>query len=213
MRVIAEAVRGEEFAVVSAGISGDRVVDLQRRWESDALAAHPQVLTVLIGVNDMWRRDDSGDATSAIDFERVYDDLFGRAVAGCVESIILMEPFLVQVAWKAEDLAEKIEATRRLAAKYDAALVPLDAVLNAAATRSPEDIAFDGVHPPRSGTGSAPMHGRRPSIDSSRNCARPTFLGSPPHFVRGGVAGHAPGAARGCAESGDLRQNRSDLRR
>lgn len=153
VRLIADAARSDDVAVVNAGISGDRVVDLQRRWEADVLAARPQVLTVLIGVNDMWRRYDSGDATSAVDFERAYDDVLGLAVAGGVESIILMEPFLVpidqaQVAWKAEDLAEKIEVTRRLAVNYDAVLVPLDAVLNsAAATRAPEDIAFDGVHP------------------------------------------------------------------
>ncbi|WP_375385649.1 SGNH/GDSL hydrolase family protein [uncultured Microbacterium sp.] len=153
VRLIAEKAAGSDLVIRNTGISGNRIVDLEHRWDEDVLAARPDVLTVLVGVNDTWRRYDSDDPTSAEAFEAGYDRLLGAAAAAGVERIILMEPFLVPVtderlAWRAEDLDEKIAAVRRLADKHGAILVPLDAVLNSAADAlSPAEIAADSVHP------------------------------------------------------------------
>ena len=45
---------GEEIETVNRGISGNRVVDLYARWKIDALNLNPDVLSILIGVNDTW---------------------------------------------------------------------------------------------------------------------------------------------------------------
>ena len=47
------------------GISGNRVRDLKQRWTEDAIALKPDILSILIGINDTWRAFDSGDPTSA----------------------------------------------------------------------------------------------------------------------------------------------------
>ncbi|MGU3644626.1 GDSL-type esterase/lipase family protein [Microbacterium sp. C23T] len=150
VRLIAEAV-GEGAVVVNKGISGDRAVDLAARWD-DVLAAEPTVLTVYVGVNDMWRRFDSDDPTSVEDFESTVTALLEAARAAGVERFLLVEPFFVpvsdgQAAWL-EDLDPKRAAVRRLAERFDATLVELhDGVGAAAAEHGPGAIAPDGVHP------------------------------------------------------------------
>lgn len=142
--------------VVNAGISGDRVRDLRRRWDADVLALSPDVVTVLVGINDTWRRYDSGDPTSAELFRVDYDAILSAAAAGGA-SLILMEPFLVPISaeqrsWRAEDLEEKIAVTRELARRHGARLVPLDGLLaEAARLQGAAAIAEDGVHPTAAG--------------------------------------------------------------
>ncbi len=150
--IIAERLEGSGHRVVNSGISGDRAVELKARWGEDVLAYEPDVLTMLIGVNDMWRRYDMDDATSAEAFREVYDELLG-SLAGTGTSIILMEPFLLPISdemreWRADDLDAKIAVVRELAEKHGATLIGLDGTLNdAARDGGPASIAADGVHP------------------------------------------------------------------
>jgi lysophospholipase L1-like esterase len=152
--LIAHAV-GDGATVVNKGIGGDRAVDLAARWD-DVLAAQPDVLTVYIGVNDMWRRFDSDDPTSAEDFEATVAGLLEAAREAGVERFVLVEPFFVpvsdgQAAWL-EDLDPKRAAVRRLAERFDATLVPLhDGVGAAAAAHGAAAIVPDGVHPTAQG--------------------------------------------------------------
>jgi len=149
--LIAQAVADRDEAVVNKGISGNRAVDLEARWD-DILGAGPDVLTVYIGVNDMWRRFDNDDPTSAEDFEATVAGLLEASRAAGVERIYLIEPFFVpvrddQVAWL-DDLNPKRDAVRRLAARFGATLVELhDTVTAAAAEHGAAAVVPDGVHP------------------------------------------------------------------
>lgn len=140
---------------LNRGISGNRVADLQRRWVEDCLALKPTWLSVLIGINDCWRRYDSNDATSTGAYEDAYRDILARAVAAGI-NIIVMEPFVLpyppdRAAWR-EDLDPKIDAARRLAREFNAILVPTDGLFAAFATRRPAEFwAADGVHPSQEG--------------------------------------------------------------
>jgi acyl-CoA thioesterase I len=136
--------------VLNRGIAGDRVRDVRARWATDVVAARPDIVTVLVGVNDTWRRFDSDDPTPADRFARDYAELLSQTPGAAV---ILMEPFVLPVraeqrAWR-EDLEEKIAAVHRLAGQHGARLVRLDAELNAAARDADAAavLAYDGVHP------------------------------------------------------------------
>lgn len=143
------AVRGEDVSVLNRGIAGNRAVDLEARWGADVEALRPDVLTIHVGVNDMWRRFDSGDPTSARQFEDTYRRLLART--GEAE-VIVMEPHFVPVrdeqrAWL-EDLDEKRAVVRRLAAETGAAFVPLQDLMTEAVQRSGAAAVLpDGVHP------------------------------------------------------------------
>lgn len=143
---------GLPVATLNTGIGGHRVDDLRRRWTADALDLRPTLLSVLVGVNDTWRRYDSDDPTSVESYTADYDAILAEVDRDVTATIVLIEPFLVPISdeqreWR-EDLDPKIEAVRALAAQRDAILVPADVELNrAAVAHGPEAIAFDGVHP------------------------------------------------------------------
>jgi acyl-CoA thioesterase I len=154
--LLAEGFReqGADAVVLNRGISGDRAVDLERRWEQDVVATRPDVLTVYVGVNDMWRRFDADDPTTAAAFEATYRRLLGAVEA---RHILLIEPYFVpvqpaQTAWL-EDLDEKRAVVARLAAETGARLVPLhETITRAAAEHGAAAIAPDGVHPTPAGS-------------------------------------------------------------
>ncbi|MBK5249262.1 MAG: SGNH/GDSL hydrolase family protein [Actinomycetales bacterium] len=144
--------------VLNTGIGGNRVIDLQARWDTDVLAHSPAVVSIMIGINDTWRRYDSGDPTSAAAFESGYRDVLRRTRAAGVGRILLIEPFLVPVrpdqwSWR-EDLDPKIAVVRRLAEEFGADLVATDGPFaQAASASSAADLAYDGVHPAEAGHG------------------------------------------------------------
>ncbi|TFD72526.1 SGNH/GDSL hydrolase family protein [Cryobacterium fucosi] len=140
---------------VNTGISGNRVVDLAARRQRDVLAHAADIVSVLIGVNDTWRRYDDNETTTAESFENDYRRLL-EPIARSGSRLVLVEPFLLPVtddqrAWR-EDLDPKIDVVRRLAVAYDAVLVAADAGLTrSAGLFGAAAIALDGVHPTRVG--------------------------------------------------------------
>jgi acyl-CoA thioesterase-1 len=152
VRLIDEAflAGGTPATVVNRGIGGDRVRDLAARWEKDALAVAPTLISVMIGVNDMWRRYDENDPTTAEQFEADYRDILSRLPGRDEMALVLMEPFLVPVTpakqkWR-DDLDPKIAVVRALADEFGAVLAPTDEYLNGLDLPAAE-IAADGVHP------------------------------------------------------------------
>ncbi len=142
---------------LNRGIAGDRVVDLLARWDDDCLALRPDLLSILVGINETWRAFDVGDPTPVDAFERSYHELLSRTREALPATrLILMEPFALPVApdreaWRA-DLDPKIQAVRRLAREFGTLLVPLDGIFaQATARREAAFWAEDGVHPTPAG--------------------------------------------------------------
>ncbi|MGN7453935.1 SGNH/GDSL hydrolase family protein [Paenibacillus pasadenensis] len=148
------AEKGVRF--LNRGIGGDRVADLQERWERDCLELRPDWLSIYIGINDTWRRYDSGSPTTAQAYKDGYRRLIERALEASSPRLVLVEPFVLPVnegqkAWR-EDLDPKIQAVRELAGEYKTLYVPLDGLFAQAAARTgPAYWAPDGVHPSAAG--------------------------------------------------------------
>lgn len=146
---------GKRLRFLNRGISGNRAKDLRARWQADCLDLKPNWVSILIGVNDTWRRFDSNDATPVEVYETNYRQILQQSQAAGMK-LIVCEPFLLpvphdRVAWR-EDLDPKIAAARRLAREFGAIYVPLDGAFGAAATQQPmEAWAPDGVHPTPAG--------------------------------------------------------------
>ena len=142
--------------VINKGISGDRVVDLMARWQADVLDVKPGFLTVAVGINDTWRRYDSGHITTAADFEENYRTLLKASVNAGNTGLALIEPFVLpvtegQLSW-GEDLDDKRAIVASLAQEFGAAFIKLqDPMLAAGMEHGPEAIAPDGVHPTKFG--------------------------------------------------------------
>jgi lysophospholipase L1-like esterase len=145
-----------EQTVINSGISGNRVVDLQRRLTDDVLAYRPDLVSIMIGINDTWRRFDSDDPTSTEAYQASYLDIAQR-ITDSGAGLVLLEPFVLPVtdeqatAWR-DDLQPRIEVVRGLAERFGAPLVALDVDLNRLAARSSAvELADDGVHPTEQG--------------------------------------------------------------
>ncbi|MHB9036242.1 MAG: SGNH/GDSL hydrolase family protein [Armatimonadota bacterium] len=146
----------ESVQFLNRGISGNRVRDLHARWQQDCLDLEPDVISILIGINDTLRRYDGNDPTSAESFGEKYHGILNEARYSTDARIILMEPFVLpcpddRLTWR-EDLDPKIHVVRDLAREFQATLIPLDGIFaQAAARREPEFWAADGVHPTPAG--------------------------------------------------------------
>lgn len=141
---------------INRGISGNRAKDLRTRWEKDCLELRPDWVSIMIGINDTWRRYDSNDPTSIEAYASAYRAILEDARTKLAAKLILLEPFVLPVpddrkAWR-EDLDPRIAVVRELAREYQAILVPLDGIMAQAATqREPAFWAHDGVHPSPAG--------------------------------------------------------------
>lgn len=142
----------KEVTFINRGISGNRVKDLQERWQRDCLALQPTWVSILIGINDCWRKFDRNDPTSVQAFEEGYRDILERTANALEAKLIICEPFVLPVpedreAWR-EDLDPKIHVVRKLAKEYQATFIPLDGLFAEASTRRQASFwAPDGVHP------------------------------------------------------------------
>lgn len=138
------------LTVLNSGVAGDRIRDLRARWERDAAAWSPDVISILIGINDVWEPFRSGERTSAEDFDRDYRFLLEHeATRGA--RWVLLEPFLIgddpeHERW-ATELREKQKVVQSLCLEYGAVFVPLHDVLGReAAARGASTITTDGIH-------------------------------------------------------------------
>jgi lysophospholipase L1-like esterase len=145
-----------KLKIYNRGISGNRASDLLARVDADLLALKPTVVSILIGINDTWRRYDSNDPTSAETFEKNYRAVLDRVRDGLKARVVLLEPFLLHVpadrAKYREDLNPKIDVVRKLAVEFGTEFLPLDGIFAQAATMAPPAYwAGDGVHPSMAG--------------------------------------------------------------
>ena len=147
---------GHGLTFLNRGISGNRVFDLETRWTEDCIALQPDWLSILIGINDTWRRYDSNTPSPLGDFDACYRRLLDRVVQETSAKLILLEPFVLphpadRIAWR-EDLDPRIAVIRAIARDYQALYVPFDGLYAAACTQlAPGCWAGDGVHPTPAG--------------------------------------------------------------
>jgi len=140
--------------VTNVGTSGNTVRDLAARWQRDVLDLAPGWLSVLIGINDVWRQFDCPRCPEihvALDeYERTLDDLVGRARPG-LKGLILMTPYFIEPD-REEPMRARMDrygaAVRKLAARHDAILVDTQAAFDEVlAVCHPMTLAGDRVHP------------------------------------------------------------------
>lgn len=147
---------GQDWEFLNRGVGGNRTDHLLARWQEDCIALQPDILSILIGINDTWRAFDSNDPTTTEQFEANYRRLLEDVRRNTRAKILLLEPFVLhdtpdKDAWR-PDLDPKIGVVRRLAREYAAAYVPLDGLFAAACVeREPSYWAGDGVHPTEAG--------------------------------------------------------------
>ena len=143
------------LSIVNTGVSGDTLHDMEHRWERDCIAHRPNVVSILVGINDVWQLAMgpalAETAATPSDYEVTYGELLSRTKKRCDCQFVLAEPFMFcrdshNGVFKA--LMPYVEAVRHLAAKYNAVLVPLQREIDRRIAQiPPERWSADTVHP------------------------------------------------------------------
>ena len=143
---------------LNRGISGNRIVDLYARIKSDTINLKPNVLSVLIGVNDTWHEFGGRQNGVAIPkYERLFRDFLTEVRAALPDiKLVLCEPFVlpcgvVTPEWITEMDQRRI-VVKKLAGEFHTKFVPFQAMFNEAVKQAPPEYwAADGVHPTAAG--------------------------------------------------------------
>jgi lysophospholipase L1-like esterase len=141
---------------INRGINGNRTCDLLARWDEDCINLQPDWVSILVGVNNTWRRYDANDPTTDEVFESEYRELLQRLKDKTSARIVMCSPFLLHtdsnIIAMREDLDPKIAIIKKLAEEFGAIWVDFDAAFFAAQQRHiPSYWAGDGIHPSEAG--------------------------------------------------------------
>jgi lysophospholipase L1-like esterase len=148
----------EDLKIYNRGISGNKVYQLAERWQADCLDLKPDVLSVLIGVNDYWHTMKHGYTGTLEKYESDYRSLLQRTKDALPNvKLIVCEPFVLKAdeiddAWIANFEGYR-EAARHVAESVDAVFVPFQSMFDLAVkVAPPARWAADGVHPSNDGS-------------------------------------------------------------
>lgn len=141
-----------DLEIINKGISGNRITDLADRWDQDVISHQPDIVSISIGINDVWRQVDSPDIEQVYpkQFEETFESLLSKVKQKTNASIVLMEPTVIS-----EDILGKgnimlkpyIEVVHRLAEKYQAVIVPThQSFLLFLKYKKEFPLTTDGVH-------------------------------------------------------------------
>lgn len=149
-----------EYEIINRAISGNRIVDLYARIKADFINLKPDVLSIHIGVNDVWHEVEAKNGVDAEKFERVYDMLLSEIKEALPEvKIILLGAYVTKSAatekcWDvfSSEVKKRAESAKRLAEKHGCVFVDVQSEFDKAIERHPEPYwTREGVHPTEAG--------------------------------------------------------------
>ncbi|MES2279104.1 MAG: SGNH/GDSL hydrolase family protein [Bacteroidota bacterium] len=144
--------------IYNKGISGDKVYQLADRWDAQCLQLKPNVLSILVGVNDHWAVKKHGYTGTIETFRNDYKNLLDRTKQALPDvKIIIGEPYAVIGVKEVDEtwypkFDEFRAASRELADEFKAGFIPYQAVYDKAIKFAPGAYwTLDGVHPNMAG--------------------------------------------------------------
>ena len=146
-----------ELECINLGISGNRTDQLFDRLYADAIALEPDIISILIGINDVWHRYGGNRiATTDAQIELNYRTILTQLREKTNAKILMLSPYLLDCEDKTEvreDLKSVLPIVRKLADEFADVYVPLDALFEEALKTQPEPKYYsaDGVHPNANG--------------------------------------------------------------
>lgn len=145
----------DQYEIINRGIGGNRVVDLYQRVKIDCWNLQPDVLNILIGVNDVWHEIAAKNGVEIDRFENVYRMMLKETKERLPDTkIILCEPFLLRGKVTEEKydeflaVKEYAKVVKKLAGEFGCCFLSLQEKIDAfAAKYGVEACLSDGVHP------------------------------------------------------------------
>ncbi len=149
----------KNLTFINRGVSGNTVTDLEKRWKEDTLDHKPDVLSILVGINDSSSALKAHPSSNAVTTQ-IYNDVYRSLLDQVIKQnpniiLVLNQPFafqhnLASRDWEArfQDLSKRQQIVENIALDYKAVLVRLQDVFNAACSKAPAEYwIWDGIHP------------------------------------------------------------------
>ena len=155
-----------QYIMYNRGISGNRVVDVYARIKADIINLKPDVMSILIGVNDVWHEFGGHNGVDAEKYFKIYSMLIEEIKAALPDvKIMILEPFVLRGVgtdntqdepdkWNIfhTEVLKRAEKARKIAETYNLPFIPLQDKFEEAAKLAPNDYWLrDGVHPTTAG--------------------------------------------------------------
>jgi lysophospholipase L1-like esterase len=143
-----------EIQIINTGISGNTSTQLLNRWKKDCIDYKADIVTILIGINDLWRRYKPDKVNTAVypeQFETNYRKMIQMVLNSCQSDIIVMEPFMFcndENNDMFKELKHYQKICAKLASEYNITLISLQTEIDSLSGRvSSEKWSADMVHP------------------------------------------------------------------
>ncbi|EHQ28600.1 SGNH/GDSL hydrolase family protein [Mucilaginibacter paludis] len=151
---------GKSLKFYNKGVSGNKVYQLAERWDAECLALKPNVLSILVGVNDFWHKLNGAYAGTIDTYRNDYKALIDRTKQALPDvKLIIGEPFaLTGVKYVNQNWYPKFNefrlVAREVADTYHATFIPYQSIFDDALKLAPAAYwSLDGVHPTVAGSG------------------------------------------------------------
>ncbi len=149
-----------EFKFINRGVSGDKIVEIYARMKEDIINLKPDIMSILVGVNDVWHELNEQNGVAAEKYEKIYGMLIEELLEALPNlKIIILEPFVLKGTGTERyydvfrpEVEKRADAAKRIAEKFNLKFVPLQSKFDEASTDG--NTAYwlaDGVHPTAAG--------------------------------------------------------------
>lgn len=144
------------FHFYNRGISGNKVTDLAQRWQQDTVVLKPNLLSILIGINDLAAWMNNHERYTAEQYEKEYRSLLLQTKERLPGStLVICEPFILPVGrikerWQeyADEIKKRQQIAASLSKDFNAIFIPFQQVFNKALAKAPAEYwIWDGIHP------------------------------------------------------------------
>ena len=155
--LIAAAHADKDFEFINFGIGGNRTDQLFDRLYNDGIAFQPDVISILIGINDVWHRYGAERiATTDAQIALNYRSILERIKRETSAKIVMLSPYVLDAEDKEHmkrDLETVLPIIRGLAEEFADVYIPLDELFDEAIKSQPAPRYYsnDGVHPNENG--------------------------------------------------------------
>ncbi|MBQ7840569.1 MAG: SGNH/GDSL hydrolase family protein [Lachnospiraceae bacterium] len=149
-----------KYTFLNRGINGNRSVDLYARIKSDIINLKPDMMSILIGVNDVWKEFSGQEGVDAEKYFKIYSMLIEEIQSALPNvEIMILEPFVLPgtatvANWEGfhSEVYKRAEKSRAIAEQYNLVFVPLQEKFDEAVKLCPAEYwLLDGVHPTPAG--------------------------------------------------------------
>jgi len=155
--LLATSYPDKHIRILNTGISGNRVVDLEARWQKDVLDLKPDWLSVMIGINDVWRQFDSALDPNQVTVE-MYETTYRKLLAQAypeIKGLVLMTPYFIEIN-RDDPMRTQMDVysdvVKRLSTEFDAVFVDIQCAFDEFLLHRPtQSLCGDRVHPNKTG--------------------------------------------------------------